>query len=351
MNNRYTLKLDYPSFCDALALANEHGTRIRLHDQERLLSFLDSVHLDPGALLMLPLELGLPEPKTAVIESGLLRGVYAYSLVTQEVYTVIEAEREPTALRRYREMDLDVVLSYSTEDRALALEIAKGLEANGVATYVIDVNADPHDPAWRWRFREALFHAHFAVPILSRAYLRRAGSADELREASWITVEHRSTEFFYPLVPLVEPGAEGTPPSHVAAHARGADDDAYVWTHVFGLPWDLPVDELARFFRSLARNARNERDGAFLDTLAPYLRAVRFGAIERGPVAELYLSRSPAGGSDETFHVFLIGPSGMTRYLGLHATSPGAESVTDGQEGLARVVAHVGDGGSDRNRR
>ena len=332
------ISVDYACLMSALAIADADGSRIRASDFARVIEFQTAHDLDIGALQRWAME-HLPESKIALIESGLMTGAYAYSLVTKAAAVCVPGPRSPASLPVHEGMVFDVAMSYSSEDRDdRVLPLLDALRERGVRVYVLDVAKDPEDPIWSIRFRHSMFRAHYLVPILSAHYFLRAGTARELREMARLTVEHRRSEFFYPLIALVDPAAPGLLPPHVEREA-GPIDASFAWTHIFGLPWDLDADELARFFRSLGQNAEGTWDPDFLRILAPQLTAVRWGEIEAGPVSEVYFAHPTL-----THYAFLVGPDGTTRFMGVHEPPAEAIAAKDRQALMERVIERVGSG-------
>lgn len=340
----HIVEVNYSCLMDALYIADSDGSRIRMRDMGRLLDFISATDLDLDALQSFAFN-ELPEPKMAFIDRGLMQGGYAYSVATRRSFVAVPGPTDPRPLAAFAvpghgaeatDLEFDVALSYSSEDRArVVVELCEALTARGVRVYVLDVATDPQDPIWKIRFREAMFHAHFVVPVLSAHYLARMGTQAELLEAQRLTQEHRSTEAFHPLIPLYDPVELTKATRLTKGDARSGTALDLLW-EVMGLPWDLGAERLARFFTSLAKNNRNERDFGFLQELGPRLREVSFGEHDGLPAVLLYFE-SP--GSHR--YLFAMGPGGRIRYIGAVLRPKEAERVIDGSAKLQELAEIV----------
>ncbi|HXT20366.1 MAG TPA: toll/interleukin-1 receptor domain-containing protein [Thermoanaerobaculia bacterium] len=323
----YLVPVDFANLMDSIGIANDRGDRIRLTDRRAVESFMASNGLEPSCFASL-LE-ACPLPQSAIIDRGLMKGLYAYSGESQEAFVYIATEAKPTPLREYSgEICFDLALSYAREELELVRSFGAELEALGVTVFFVDVDADPADPLWGIRFREGLFHSRYFVPFLTEHFLARGGTAVELFDIARATVEHRAEQFFYPLIALVRDRGE-IPRlvfSRRGPEAHEFDAKAFEWvrTHVFAVELSQGTPWLVRFFASLAKNARGSRDSVFLDCLAPYVEWVEF----RGATGQRYvklLIRSPA----LTYHHFVMYSNGAVKYGGVGEPTFEAQSAGD----------------------
>lgn len=324
------VEIDYECLMDALAEADEDGRRIRASDYERSAPWLTEAG---GPLLAWSMQ-HLEAPKVGIIGAGLMAGAYAYSLVDRRASVWVESDREPAPLPVLDGVAWDVALSYSSEDRSgHALRLRDALQARGVRTYLLDVAEDPQDSIWSIRFRQALFRSNYAVPILGEHYMKRDGTTEELRDMARLMRRFRRDTYFYPLIGLHDPKRPGVLPPHVTP-GSGLDDLSFAWTHVPGLPMDVAPDVLARFFRSLARNAAGEHDLEWVGAIGPQIDAIRAADLGDGWGVELSIKHPTL-----TYYTIMLRP-GLARFMGVNEPSEGAlpcrDALAEVQEILAR---------------
>ena len=335
------VKVDFANLMDAIGIADKRGGRIRLADRRAVQEFLAENHLDWIWVGDLQRQHGLP--MATIISSGLMKGLYFYSVDAQEAWLCIATDRQFAELRSYDDqMCFDIALSYSSEDRdTLALHLRYELTALGMSVFVLDVATAPDEPLWGIRFREALFHSCFFVPILTEHYLARKGTSIELFEIAREAVEHRNTEFFYPLIPVVRDPRDlaGRVFEHRGSLAKGFDEQEFEWlrTHIFSVNLLQGLDWLARFFSSLVRNYRNEIDTEFLDCLAPQIEWIELFRFTDGPAAQ-FLIKHPI----LTYHHFMMYDSGIVRYFGMGEPTPEALSTSGMPDVVGRILEWLG---------
>jgi hypothetical protein len=259
-----------------------------------------------------------------------MKGYYLYSMDAEEAYVCVVTDRTIRPLREYDEqMCFDVAISYAYEDRkTLAMPLRDELAARGVSAYLLDVDTDPAEPLWGIRFREAAYHSYYFLPILTESYLARQGTAVELFDFARATVEHRGTEFFYPLIPVVRDLRDLG--SNVFAKrgkiAADYDEQLFEWirTHIFAVSSTEGIDWLARFFSSLASNSRNRFDPGFLHCLAPRIDFVELRTVRGRPMVQ-FLIKSPV----LTYHHFWMYDTGIVKYIGMGEPQPVAAPRSD----------------------
>ncbi|HEX7184069.1 MAG TPA: toll/interleukin-1 receptor domain-containing protein [Thermoanaerobaculia bacterium] len=319
--------VDFASLMDSIGIANERGDRIRLSDRKSFESFMKANGLEEFRIKDFVAAHRLP--MATIISSGLMKGLYVYSAGSREAFVYIASDRDFAPLRRYSdEICFDLALSYASEERSLVLLLKAELESHGVSVYLVDVEEAPDEPLWSIRFREGLFYSRFFVPFLTEHYLARGGTAVELFDIARATVAHRAEEFFYPLIALVRDASEIP---HLVFSQRGSeaqrfDTHAFEWvrTHAFSVQLSQGIPWLARFFASLARNARGVRDSDFLDCLGSLIDWVEFGESPSLRYAKL-LIRNPA----LTYHHFVMFSNGGVKYYGMGEPTPAARRGCD----------------------
>lgn len=177
--------------------ADARGAAVSLR-HEQFHTLLNELNLDRSACLRELLR-RLPARLLGVTD-GLTRGVYilptdgshAWAFHSHEGVREIE---EPT--------DEELVISYSREDRDLALKLQETLAGAGCKAFLIDVDANPDDRIWWLRFSAAMTKARYFIPLLSASYARRPGSYEELREASALCVTRAERTAWYPILPAL----------------------------------------------------------------------------------------------------------------------------------------------------
>jgi hypothetical protein len=309
------LCVDYPTLLDALERAAELGQRIRPGDATAARSLFSEEGLDPSRLAP-PIEDCLA-PKAALISGGLYRGIFRYDLGSERAWKWHPRPLHGPPLRRFAGLEmLDVAVSYSSEDRDLALGLVDALRRQGLDVYAIDVAVSPDDTLWRVRYREGLYRSRYFIPVLTRSYLARSGSRLEAREIAQLTVAHRSSEHYYPLLPWVV----GDPGDLEAVWARREPDDGdgfgWLLRHIPPLAERWSPSDLAAFVGSLVAGSRDlEQDRPVSDRrFLDYLRPDLSGVVRSDGVLRLSL-RHPFW-ADRHF-AFLLSPAGRLRYLGV----------------------------------
>lgn len=335
------VKVDFANLIDAMRIADKRGGRVRLADDCAVEKFMAENHLEFVRVRELQLQHYLP--MTTILASGLMKGLYFYSVDAQEAWLCIATDYPLTELRQYEnQMCFDLALSYSSEDREnLALHLRDELTARGLSVFMLDVKVDPGDPLWGIRFREALFYSQFLVPILTENYLARHGTVIELFEMAREAVEHRSTEFFYPLIPIVPDPRDlvGRVFKHRGTMSTDFDGQEFEWlrTHIFSVSLSQGLIWLARFFSSLSRNSHNEIDTEFLDCLAPQIEWIEFFHVNRRPVVQ-FLIKHPI----LTYHHFVMYDTGIVKYFGMGEPTPEAFAASSTLDVTGQILNWLG---------
>lgn len=249
------VKVNYRNFQDAVDIADKRGDRIRMKDVVAAQSYIIQNGINTERLF----EMGLSKPNSAVtiIKKGLMEGVYVSWPDIQESWIYVCSSNTIEPLKAYSEkMEYDVVISYTFDPKAndIIPKLANEFIKLGLRTYVIREGERPDDPLWKVRFREAVFHSYYFMPFLSESYLKGLGTIIELFDIARETVHHRDTDYFYPLLPLVD-DIETLGISSLKSRNQLAydyDPDGYEWirTHIFPLNLKWGVGKfLVLFFR------------------------------------------------------------------------------------------------------
>ena len=297
---------DFPTFLDALTIADRYHERLRVTSPDVLLDYGLRVGVQiPIEAVLSPIEHHMPH-QIAVIERGLYAGVYRYDMDRQFVFRWLDAAAPTYPLRVYPQDHLfDVAISYSGRSWAQhAKPLHDALVAAGLSVYAIVHSDDAdlrermtNDPLWRIRYREGMFRSRYVVPVCTASYLDASGSREEMFELARVAVQHRHDEHFYPIIPWFPP--EELPLESLEKwrghgedqHLRDLtayDSDSFTWIrHLFPFPPDWSHTQVARFLMSLSRGAsalglgESAPDTDFLEMLAPYVgSAVWVGAEE-----------------------------------------------------------------------
>lgn len=332
------IKVDYRNFEDAVEISDQRGGRIRMSDASKAHAYLARKGVDHGALV----SKGMSKPNSAmtILSEGLMEGIYVSWPDSREswLYVDVETDIEPLRIYEEDEMEFDLVVSYAFDDyeKSIVQSLSKELGRFGLRVFLIGDRAKPDDPIWKIRFREAVFHSYYFVPFLSRNYLKGQGSIVELFDVARETVHHRATEFFYPLLPLVEDW-ESLRTDSLSQRSKTAyefDKDGFEWvrSHIFplNLKWGIP--KIARFLNSLVNNYRGARDYDFLREVSDLLEFVELMEIGGTRKARVYLRRPHAG----SFHQFLLSDRSC-QFVGFFETGERARQT----DGTPRTVDEI----------
>lgn len=309
------LPVDYPTFLDALQRADDRGARIRPRDVARAMALFAAESFDPFQLAV-PIT-GAAAPKGGLIEKGLYRGIFRYDLDEHLAWRWFARTPRGTPLRRWEDREmLDVAVSYSSEDRDVALGLVDALGRCGLEAHAIDVAADPDDDLWRLRYLEGLFRSRHFIPVLTASYLAREGSRVEAQEISSLTAAHRATEHYYPLLPWVIDDPHQVERTWTRLEIKEEGGFGWLLRHVPPIPDRWSPTDLATFVSSLVAAAhdleadRPVADRRFLDLLRDDVSGVQ----QYGDVTRLSF-RHPWW--EDRHYTFGLTRDGRMRYLGV----------------------------------
>ncbi len=201
--------VDFANLMDTIASGSSYEDRLRMSnfsDQSEISAILnnDSISMSRYFLEQPP----LLEPKATVIKEGLSRGLYLYSLGEKRAYIFVPdlGDWPPLQLLDAAKGDyFDCTISYGMGDTAMAIRLQTHLENLGLRVFLINVKDNQGDPLWGLRFKEALFYSNHFIPLLSKDYIQRPGSAMELYEALKIHLGHFDSDstFLHFILPVL----------------------------------------------------------------------------------------------------------------------------------------------------
>ncbi|GAB6042328.1 hypothetical protein JCM17961_30040 [Endothiovibrio diazotrophicus] len=265
-----------------------------MSDAERVHSYIRENGVDvDGVMRMTTLH---PDAAVTILSKGLMEGIYVSWPDREKALLYVGSDAPIEPLEEYAGgAKYDLVISYTFDDRdkAVVERLVKELGEAGVRVYLIVDGDRPNDPIWSVRFREALFHSHYFSPYLSSSYLRGAGTIREMFDIAREAVHHRSTEYFYPILPLVDDPAalmESTFRSRSAVSSQ-YDDHEFDWlrTHVFPVDLGWGAERISRFISSLSRNYRGFVNYGYLRELRESFKFVEFIELFTKRVVRIHL--------------------------------------------------------------
>jgi hypothetical protein len=196
--NTFFLEVPRETVVSVVGAADHRGVLVSARHQE-FQKLVESFNVDWYECLQQQIELG--PARLIAIKSGLAPGVYILPIDDKNGWFVYGSSKpaKPISISG----DVQVCISYSSEDRDLALLVNSDLKDKSINSYLIDVAEDPTDSIWFLRFKTAMSFASYFIPILSKFYLSRPGSIEEFSEA-WALVEAKeSSTMWYPIIPIL----------------------------------------------------------------------------------------------------------------------------------------------------
>jgi len=147
-------------------------------------------------------------PELVFIKKGLMVGFYFFSKDIGKAYYYFENPKkiklEP--LKKYSLTssfpEFDFVISYSNKDINLTREIFQILNFS-FNLYFLDVEIVKEDPLWQIRYREAMYHSHYFIPVFSENYLTTDGALSEFFESVYLNIDFRTIIFYNYFIPFV----------------------------------------------------------------------------------------------------------------------------------------------------
>lgn len=339
-------KVDYGTLMDALKIADRYNDRIRPgKDPSGTMMFLKKEGLDPMEV-MLPSHQALP-PKVALINFGLYKGIYRYDLEQKISYkwvTGLDENDENLIFQQYSGM-FDVAISYSSEDfESYVSPIIKLLNEYGMKVYAIDVKANPENPhIWKMRFREGLFHSRYFVPIITPNYLDREGSQLECVDIIRIMAEHRSSEFFYPMLPWF-PTEDPIEEIEKKWGNTDLDEKEYsVIKHSFPFPRTWSTEEISQFICSLVKSANQiekyqyTNNSEFLEKVLDQVTNAVLIQDDSGDLNGAKISFKHSAWNNRQC-AFYINTNGLIRFVGIEDLKVNPEFNKNQLDGLIVII-------------
>lgn len=344
--------INYRNFLDAVEAADQGKYSTDSKNQPAMQRFIEEADVDMSVLLMENQR--RPGSALTIILKGLMRGLYLSWPDKRRACLYVNAPRDFRPLQPYSdEMAWDVALSYtfprgeSADPPAVNIEaVVSALRDGGLRVFLIQAEDDPADPLWRIRYREALFHSYFMVPVINEEYLAGPGSNEEMFELAGIARRHRSTEFFYPLIPLAESPEALVPRALTArdeALASVYDPNSFDWvrTHLFPVPCSWGTEKIASFFDVLAKGAKGQFDFKLLEFLRDSL--VYLELIQVEPRRAVLWLENPT----LTYYQFSVS-SQVCRWMGVFEPSPTARRAAEFADPIATISDFLGGAAESR---
>ena len=275
------IEVNYRNFEDAVEIADKRGDRIRMADVFNVQVYLRNNEIEPTPLMTK----GISKPNSAmtIISKGLMEGIYVSWPDESEAWLYVNSDTPIKPLKKYEnKMEYDLVLSYTFDQQDISTieNLSNELNQQGLNVYIIKHGENPNDPVWNIRFREAVFHGFYFIPYLSQSYLKGTGTIKELFDIARITVHHRETEYFYPMLPLVN-GLNALKFDSLKQRNKEAfeyDSQGFNWlkTHMFPLDLNWGAKKITRFLSSLVQNYKNKTDYRYIQEISHLLKYVEF---------------------------------------------------------------------------
>lgn len=148
------------------------------------------------------------KPELVFIKKGLMAGIYFFSKTIRIALFYFKNPKtlKLKPLKRYSLTSslpvFDFVISYSNKDLGFTRDMFKVLNSH-FKVYFLDVEEEEEDPLWQIRFREAMYHCHYFLPIFSDNYLTTQGALSEFFEGVYLNSEFGKYTFYNFFIPIV----------------------------------------------------------------------------------------------------------------------------------------------------
>lgn len=199
------IEINSNSFMSALDLATKNNSRIRTKDP-LFIKYLND--LDVDTTFVKEFIKKIPNSKLTIIIKGLMSGFYIYSFDVKKVFYYFNNTKKLKIkpLRKYSLTDnmpvYDFVISYSKNDNNLTRDLYQILSFN-FKVFFIDIETVKEDPIWQMRYREAMYHSHYFIPIFSNNYLTTKGALSEFFESIYLNIDFRTITFYNYFIPFI----------------------------------------------------------------------------------------------------------------------------------------------------
>ena len=291
----HVIPVDDANFESAELIAVNNSWRLWCSD-ESLSDVLPRWGLDPAIVHRERARLG--EGRVVIIERGLMRGVYTTSPHGDtKLHVSHDGRIEP--LRNFgggREFDIALCHAFTRagETPLVSIEqLASELEAANLSVFRISPAALPNDPVWGVRYREAVYHSEYFVPVMEESFLEHDGAVAELVELCVLDEQLGSNTFLHPIVPLLAgvPAVEvqSAPVPELFVQRRTRSPLHGLRERTLWLAADDGLETVTEFLSSLVKNARGLRDLGFLTALGQRFEGFERTRLDGSPAVRAYV--------------------------------------------------------------
>jgi len=200
------VEINSNSFMSAFELADKTKNRLRIRTPEWM-NFAYENRIDYPFINDFNRK-KVPNAKITIINKGLMTGFYTYSFTTKEAFYYFNNPKnlKIKPLKKYSlnnsMPEYDFVISYSGKDINKVRDVFNLLKKS-FKIYFLDIDKVNEDPLWQIRFREAMYHSHYFLPVFSENYLTTEGALSEFFESLYLNVDFRTITFYNYFIPFI----------------------------------------------------------------------------------------------------------------------------------------------------
>ncbi|QHI39095.1 hypothetical protein IMCC3317_44960 [Kordia antarctica] len=221
-------------------------------------------------------------PKLVIIKKGLMSGFFIYDTDIKKAYFYYQNPKniKVKPLKKYSLCDsipeYDFVISYSNKDVSFTRDLFQMFSFN-FKLYFLDIEKVVEDPLWQIRYREAMYHSQYFIPVFSENYLTTQGALSEFFESVYLNIDFRTITFYNYFIPfiigdLTFEGLKNHVENNKDEYAQYFNYDIKIFFEIlndinFGLRTEIHTHkEIVLFLKSIVTNNKNNLQHLYNNT-------------------------------------------------------------------------------------